>query len=463
MTNLGTTAPRRTATWLGAVLLASAAALMAHQLLVPPIIGLADNGDFDRVTRPLNLSVVAPPLERYVSWVWPTYRVERLPPRRYLSSELLVAAAARAAAALFPPRGRFDLRWMGATHAAALLVAAFFLWRESADLSLAARAAGFGFALLAFTDVGYVAPLNSFYTQAGSLVFLAATIAFGTASARRPGRLAPLAGYFSGAALFVASKPQEAIQAVPLALFGLFLARRGKRGVRVGGWALAASLLVVGVVLAAGTRGRFRDGALYKMVFLEILPRSPEPAADLRALGLPASDVRFSGTTNYDPDSPFRDPAVRARLFRSLSYPVLLRFFAARPGRAAAELASGAWAGWELRPPLGNFEKSAGLPAGARTRAYSAWTRIRRLALPAAGLLLVAIFAGNAGLAAFGRLPPAARAGLGTLVVAGALAYGVCTLASAHIEIVRKLYVFHAITDVLIAADLAIAAAAVRR
>jgi hypothetical protein len=80
-----------------------------------------------------------------------------------------------------------------------------------------------------------------------------------------------------------------------------------------------------------------------------------------------------------------------------------------------------------------------------------------------AGTLLLVLFAGNAALAAFGRLPAAARAGIGALVLSGGVAYGVCALASAHIEIVRKLYVFHAITDVLIAADLAAAGAALAR
>ncbi|HWC65160.1 MAG TPA: hypothetical protein VG777_03685, partial [Thermoanaerobaculia bacterium] len=398
-------------------------------------------------------------------WVWPRYRLRPPGKMTFPSSEILLAGAARSVGVAFSGRGELDLRWVGATHAAALLAAAIVLWRESAGIPLLARAAAFGFGLLAFTDVGYVAPLNSFYTQAGSLVYLAWTLAFGVAAARRSGRLLPLAGYFAAAALFVISKPQESIQAIPLSLLGLFLAFRGGRGLRTAGVAAAVLLVAAGAALAARTHGRFREGALYKMVFYEILPASPDPGGDLRVLGLPPSDRVFEGTTTYSRDSPFHDPAVRARLSSSLGYGALLRLYATRPERALRELSRGARPGWELRPRgFGNFEKAAGFAPGARTRAYSAWTRLRRLAFPAAGFLLVAIFAVNGALAAVDRLPPAARAGLGTLVVGGVLAYGLCTLASAHIEIVRKLYAFHAITDVLIAADLAIAAtAAVRR
>jgi hypothetical protein len=196
------------------------------------------------------------------------------------------------------------------------------------------------------------------------------------------------------------------------------------------------------------------------MVFFELLPDSPDPAADLRALGLPPADVRFAGTTNYSADSPYRNEAIRSRIFSSLSYPALLRFYATRPARATRELTRDAAAGWQLQAGFGNFEKSAGFAPGARSAAYSAWTRARRRALPAAAVLLVVLFGGNALLAAFGILPPAARAGILTLLASGVIAWGVCTLASAHIELVRKLYVFHAITDLLIAADLTTAAAA---
>ncbi len=455
-------ARRSISRWLGPVILAGVAGILAHQLLFRPIVGLADNGDFVRITEPLGLvpADAPPPAERYFLFVWPRYLFGAEAPARYRSSEILLARVARTLAKLSSGGRRFDLRWMGAVHAAALLGAFVVFWRGSANLPLLARAAAIGFAAFAFTDVGYVAPLDSFYTQAGSLVFLLGTVAAGVAAARRPGRAAPLVGYFAAAALFAASKPQEAFQTIPVAVFGVFLAFRGAGAVRVLGVALSALLLAGGAAIVRGTRDSFQEGALYKMVFFELLPDSPDAAGDVRALGLPAGDVRFAGTTNYPPDSPFRDPAVRARI-ASIGYGGLLRFYAAHPARVRRELARDARAGWELPSRFGNFEKSAGFRPGARSAAYTAWTRLRRRAFPAAGALLLVLFAGNAAFAAFGRLPAAARAGIGTLVLSGGLAYGVCTLASAHLEIVRKLYVFHAITDVLIAGDLAAAAAVV--
>lgn len=451
--------------WWGAALLAAAAAIVGHQLFFRPIVGLADNGDYARVTDHLRLaselpaSETAGPGDRYFLYVVRRFRSASPGGRRNASSEILLGAVARLAALPFSRRGEFDLRWMGAVHALALLGAAILFWRKaSRHLPAGAAVAAGAFAVFAFTDVGYAAPLNSFYTQEASLVFLFWAAAFAAACLDDGGRRAwPIAGYFAAAVLFVASKPQEAAQSVPLALFGAYLARRpGRRGMAAAG---AALLLAAAGALFLGTRGngRFQEDMLYKVVFYEILPRSPDPAGDLRALGLDPAAERYSGTTTRGSDSPFRNPGVHASLFPKLGYGALLRFYLERPARAVAELVRGAPAGLELRADFGNFEKSAGFAPGARSAAYSAWTKFRLLGTDAAAPLLVLFFGGNALLALAARIPSAARASLLTLAAMGALAFSVCTLTSAHIDISRKLYVFHAITDLVIAVDLALA------
>ena len=448
--------------WWGAAILLAASAVFAHQLLILPLVGTADNGDFSRVTDHLGLTPVSATAEgRYFSFVNRTYRTGPRLSRRDVSSEILLAAVARLAAMPFSPRGTFDLRWLGAVHALSVLGAGVVLWRASRSLGAVTVPAA-AFAAFAFTDVGYAAPLNSFYTQVASLVFLFWAAALAALSLADEGRRAwPIAGYFVAALLFVASKPQEAIQSIPLLIFGAFLARRrGRRWIAAAG---GATLLIAAAALYVGTRGRFQEGALYKVVFLEILPRSPDPAGDLRALGLDAGSARWIGTTSYGAESPFQDPRVRASLFPALGYAALGRFYLARPARAADALRRGAPAGLELRARFGNFEESAGFRPGARSAAYSAWTRIRLLGSGSAALLLGLFYGGNAILAAAGRLPARARVSLAALLSIGTLAFAVCTLSSAHLDLSRKLYVFHAVTDLLLVVDLTIAGGAAMR
>jgi hypothetical protein len=449
--------------WWGAALLVAAAAILAHQLFFRPIVGLADNGDFARVTDHLSLAGDEPVAEdRYFRYVVTRYRAAPSEGRRNLSSEILLAAIARLAALPFSPRGEFDLRWLAAVHMLALLGAAAILWRALRGMPGGALVAAGAFAVFAFTDVGYAAPLNSFYTQEASLVFLFWTAAFAAVSLRDGGRrLWPIAGYFAAALLFVASKPQEAAQSIPLSLFGLYLARpRGHRWMAAAG---AALLLAAAGGLYAGTKGPrgFQQEMLYKTVFYEILPRSPDRAGDLRVIGLDPALARYSGTSTKDENSPYGDPRVHAAIFPKLTYGRLLRLYLRRPARAAAELVRGAPSGLELRADFGNFEKSAGFRPWARCTAYSAWTRVRLLGAGSAALVLALIFGANALLAALGRFPEAARASLAMLVAVGAIAFVVCTLSSAHIDLTRKLYVFHAITDLILAVDVALAVRAV--
>ena len=74
-----------------------------------------------------------------------------------------------------------------------------------------------------------------------------------------------------------------------------------------------------------------------------------------------------------------------------------------------------------------------------------------------AALVLGLFYGANFLLAAAGRFPRSVRAALAVLVAMGAAAFAVSSLVSAHLDIVRKLYVFHAITDLLVVADLVLA------
>ncbi|HET9793081.1 MAG TPA: hypothetical protein VFS34_01370 [Thermoanaerobaculia bacterium] len=441
--------------WWGGALLAVAAAILAHQLLLPPIVGLADNGDFSRVLDHFGLAARdAAPEDRYFLYVFRVYGGAPPSGRRNLSSEILLAGIARLISLPFSERGTMDLRWIGALHALGLLGAGVVLWKASRRLPIAARAAPAAFAVFAFTDVGYAAPLNSFYTQAASLVFLFWIAAFAAKSLEDGRRHAwPVVGYFAAALLFVASKPQEAAQSVPLAAFGVWLAYRP--GLRRIGAAGAVLLFAAAAALYAGTRGDagFQEDQLYKIVFSEILPRSPDPRGDLAALGLDPAAVRYSGTTTKGPDSPFRKPGVRESIFPKLGYGTLFRFYLKRPARAAAALRRWAPAGLELRADFGNFEKSAGFRPGARSSAYSAWTKFRLFGRRHAAFVLALVFGANIVLAAFGRLPPPTRISVAALLVTGVLAYAICTLSSSPLDMSRKLYVFHAITDLMIAVD----------
>ena len=106
-----------------AAAIAAGAAVLTAQLLLPPIVGLADNGDFSKVMRPAGLAYVEPEPARYFRWASSkfAFAAPRPDPDGYRTSETVLARSATAASGLVGA-SLFDIRALGALHAALLLL-----------------------------------------------------------------------------------------------------------------------------------------------------------------------------------------------------------------------------------------------------------------------------------------------------------------------------------------------------
>ncbi|HTY41487.1 MAG TPA: hypothetical protein VMH79_06400 [Thermoanaerobaculia bacterium] len=447
--------------WIVGAAVAAAALLLGLQLFVPPVVGLADNGDYLRVMGVAGFDHSTDvDAERYLSFLRTTYRF--MPPgwtgNGYRTSEAALALAARAVSPALWRGGFFDLRTLAALHAALLLLALAGILRAARGLPWPAQAVAAILLVFFFTDVGYAAPLNSFYSQVASLLALLLLAAVALAAVRR-GRLegALLAAYFLLAAAFVGSKPQEAAQGLVLALLGWRLAGGGAAR-RAAGW-LAAALVAFSAWYGRSTPDTLRAAALYQVVFYEILPHSPDPAGDVAALGLDPAWLRYSGTDAFQPGTPVLDDAFRARFLRDSGYGKVALLYARHPRRLAERLGRIAPKVWSLRPSYGNLEKSAAHPALTLTDRFAVWSRWRlRLFRPAAWGWLAALLLGNAAFAAltWRRATPRGRLARQTLLAAVAMAataYGVCVLTNAPPDFSRVFYVAEALGDLILAAD----------
>ncbi|HYX21844.1 MAG TPA: hypothetical protein VFA98_13440 [Thermoanaerobaculia bacterium] len=439
----------------------AAAAIIAFQLLVPPVVGLANNGDFESVMSPVGLKYFTEEhSEKYFSWIVTRFGFAEpgWHPTGLVTSEVPLAWLARFVSEPFARA--FDLRVLGAIHGLLLVTGLALLVSAAGRLGRAAQWTAAAALLFFFTDIGYVAPLNSFFSQAASLVFLmltlgvaARTIAFGRRDLRHT------AAFFLCAGLFVSSKPQEALQGVLLAAFGLRLYGRRDRPVlkQAAPFAAAALVAFAGWYLSL-TPPAISEVARYHKVFMELLPNSPTPARDLQDLGLDPAWIDAVGKIAYRP-GPFWDPAFRAEFLARFGYMKLVGFYATHPARLGATLARGGQQALRLRHPrFGNFEHRAGVAPGAKATGFSLWSSAR-LRLPGNPLLwLVPLFVGNAVLAFAtdrraapdGRL---AREGIVLLVAMGTGAFLICVLSNAHGDLPRHFYTFQALTDLLLAVD----------
>jgi hypothetical protein len=439
--------------------LAAAAAVVIGTLMIPPIVGLADNGDFDRIGLPAGLRPMSlRPEDRFNGWMQPrfAYAPRTSEASALRSSESLLVEAAVATSEWVSRAPAFDIRFLGAVHAVLLLAALGLLVSAAGALSAGAQAAAAALAVFFFTDVGYLAPLQSLYTQSASLLFLLLTAGI-AAQALARGRLGGLwlPAYFLGAALFVCSKPQESIQAVLLAPLGVRLAWGASGRSRVVAVFLAAALIALGWRFYRSAQASSGWVTRYNVLFMELLPSSPDPRRDLEELGLDPGLARHSGVSAWVPESPARFPEVRAHLDPRSGKTSPRMLFLRHPERLLPVLGKYLNVSYALQPrDLGHFARESGAPALARAR--GAWSSLRRhlSGVP----WLVVFLGGTLAAAAWSRFRagPRGRLACESLAVLVAMASGaflVAALGDAGIEPPRHLFAFQAMCDLILIAD----------
>jgi hypothetical protein len=376
-------AARWSQAWPGIALWAAGAACLAVQVLLPGFIGIANNGDFGKVYGWLCLAPSAPEtnfVHFQPDYIWSARNYWNSP---YHSSESTLAWLATRFAGATHESAAFDIRWLGAIHAALCLAAFGVLLAGLRGRGLRVQAASAVIPLLAFTDVCYTAYLNSFFMDAAALcglLLMAAAAVWMMASA--PPNTAPLCVFTLAALLFVTSKAQHAVwMGLPAALLivqgvqggtGLLACRR----VRALAWSAAGLVLLAGAAMLASTDGSYRGQAMFNVLFYRLGPAG----ADLEALGVKPEELRYRGMHAYLPGVPAADRAWTEEFGRRTGFARLLGWYARHPASTLGFLSETLTQGApEMRPVyLGNFRPQDGRAPGARTQRFAVWSNFRR-------------------------------------------------------------------------------------
>ena len=364
--------------------LAAAGAILAYQLFIPPIVGLADQGDFIRSIGRFGYGPQHHGSLEYV-FVEPKYVPDphyRSPYWEQANSEYLFVSAVLSLNKLVSKDGALDITVAGLVHALAFMAAfARLLWAVRRDRAHTLLWIG---ALVALTDVGYAVYWNSFYAEPASCIFGLLLLAEGVDIARAGQTgMAGILRWSLWSVLWILAKPQNAPIGLILGLFTFRLATW--TGSKPGRWAaVAGSCAMFGCAAFNVTAmpGYGRQANTYGMVFSGILGDSQNPGADLRALGLDPQLAKYAGTGAWSAGTDFPEVAASGVLEHVNTFTVL-RFYLLRPARMWRRLHGLLpritflrWAGY------GNFEPSAGLPASAQSRAFTLWSGFHEHVLP---------------------------------------------------------------------------------
>ncbi len=348
--------------WAFVVLFALA---VIYQVLIPPVVGLPDNGDFQRMTQSVGLTPADSgktdgycSFTRYYSWD-PTHRGKPFP-----SAELLFVGLALLVNGVLCKNGLFDILSLGLVHGLAYIGVAALIGYCGYRSRHPLRWLVYLGILVLFTDVAYVAYMNSLYAEPSALIFACATLAFAmlvvVEGKSERGRRIGLMGFLVCSLLFLSAKLQNAMLGPLLAICLYLLCRIGARAKRADRLRMWGPVAILALSFAYWTLYSIfpmgiRNTNVYDSIFFEIIKNSPTPQADLRELGLDPSYIKYRGTTAW---SPGVSKAVYQPVYERVREKGLILFYARHPARLTNLLTRASRQAFETRPGyLGNYDQ----------------------------------------------------------------------------------------------------------
>jgi hypothetical protein len=393
------------------------AALLAWQLLIPPVTGLANNSDFAKVAGLFSL-LPERTGDDFVHIVT-KWKVE---PGAFWDSGFRTTEHLHAGVMALLGG---DLRWQGVTHGAVMVAALAILasvvqWRALLAIPL-------------LLDLAYSAYFNSMYMDAAAIVWLSLSIA---AMARGRWWLACVA-----AILFFGAKSAHALPGV--ALVAAAASRRK--------WLIAILEGAAMIWSLSRIAPEYRAQAMYNVIFTKVAAHTSEAEFQRIAMGLGIreDELRWRGSTAFEPQVPAQNREWLLEFSRRVPLGSLVKLYAREPWLAWRFM----WSDLNVEAPrirpvhLGNFDRSAGRAAGEPAGGpLSWWSSFRSRLIETAPWHLPLMFAA-AGL--WIALRPAWTSIEALLWAMALMEFVLSTLADAC-ETSRHLVLFHFSTDALV-------------
>ncbi|MFD0697865.1 hypothetical protein ACFQZT_27710 [Paenibacillus sp. GCM10027628] len=448
--------------------LLAGAGVLGFLLLVGPILGMADNGDFLRIMGSVGLSYLDPaePFhEKYFAFTHKLYGMSAPGIGGYISSEVIVVFLATLLGRLYNWQ-LFDIRFLGGLYSILLLAAFGSLLQLK--LVTSSRHVKYGFTLIflvIFFDVGYTAYFNSFFGEPMAFIFLLLTLALALrlTEIKQPRTIGFV--FFIVCAIFMAaSKIQNAPAGIVLALLSLrFLPLSNRKSWKRTVLTLTALLVLVSSGIYVTAPRELRVINQYQSVFYGILKDSPTPEQDLLTLGLDPKLAVLAGTNYFTPHTPIPQDSVELKqsFYPYISHGKIARFYLTHPSRYWDKLQVTAQHAMTIHIDyLGNREKAAGFEPGALYNSFNLWSKLKSEALPHSiwfllgfwllyYVILLALYTGEPS-----RHRRTAYEAFMSVGVIGAIAFLVPLIGDGEADMEKHLFLFNVCFDVMFTASL---------
>lgn len=367
------------------VVLVALALVLITQLMVPPAIGLADNGDFERIMKWGGLHyLTTDPATRYFNYFTRVFQLSAPHAGSYVSSTILFLQVAVWLNKLFYSRDLFDIRFLGAIHIVTLLAAVWLMMSGMRKNNWRLQWSSGLLLFLSLADKGFFAYFNSLYSETTTFLCLLLLIGFVLhLTAEEKMRYWPLVGTGLASILFVIAKVQNAVLGFLLFLFLIRLLRlyKDRKWRKIVGW-MSGVLLVFSI--AATSFNAFDQINIYQTVFYGVLKDSPTPQADLQELGIRPDYAVLANTNYFTPHKKvdITSPEFQREYYKKINRMKIMMFYLKHPQRFMQKMIATGQSSFVMNFYLGNYEKSDNRGAMAQSNAWTQWTFFLNHVLP---------------------------------------------------------------------------------
>lgn len=364
-----------------------------YALFVPPLIGLADNGDFGRIMLPNDLRH-----ERqrdpndYFGYF--NNRFDRL---QYYneskgdlkSTQSIIIKAAMGLDDLFSHDAKFDIRFL-AIICLAVLALGIYWFVEVIGGMLDNKIFMYAMALVAvviFGDIGYTAYFNSFYGEGIAYPFLLLSVAsLLRFSMDKEAKIRYIVVFFISSVIFIGAKNQYSLNGILCFLIlGSWLL------LKVHNWKKALTVVLGGVLLGFSIWMYFQiDEKIYLISKYHAVTRGvmlfePDVQTVTQKIGLDEQFALLSGAIYLD-KTPVIDPKDKMLLSDFYSkYDVfsITLYYLKNPDAFSKIMKLGLKNSLAIRPEvIGNYTRDSGRRYGERTNFFSLWSYIKEHCIP---------------------------------------------------------------------------------
>lgn len=365
------------------IFLTSAAVIFIFAVFFPPVHSVADQGDFERVMRPIGINFPA-------DYSFFEYAV-RFFPMHFTKQDLLLYVPrllflVPSTSFVFPslivriicaPTGVFDMRVLAVIMFLWYTSACFFILRRIKIKNHILHIAFIGFFLIVFFSGVNLTLFNSLYGQS---VMLASFASLAAASLYLFENISTASNckifiFTIASCLMIDSKLQCFIFAPFFAALIIYARFKSNR--------CAVYLLCAFVIIWHGIGGYFINGintgkaTIYNSVFYGILKDSDTPERDLEELGINPEFSADSGKHAFLEPSEYTYPPTDENFYSQISNITIIKFYISHPIRFIKAMENTAKHAFSNKINLGTFEEKYELEPYTSSYRFTLWDDIR--------------------------------------------------------------------------------------